>query len=642
MTATTTPYLETNQRYLVAEVARVKALLESFVFPEKVVAPSKTTEPFAADAIPTLEILVRTFGLSPFECDVLVLCAGVELDSSFTTLLASANADPLKTYPTFSLALALLSEAHWSALSPTAPLRYWRLVELSAGPNLTQCALKLDERILHFLTGVQTLDERLLSFVKPCSSRTELVPSQHHLAEKMVGLWSRAAPSLPSVQLCGADAATRQALAVEACASLGLRLYFARANALPVQASDLETFVRLWQREAVLNGVALLLECDDIEKDTNSERVVNQLLESLNAPLVVSCPQGRTLETMTLELQKPSKDEQRQLWGHQLGDGLETSELANALASQFDLEASMIHSVGRENSTGDASTINLHSLRTSCQRQTRSHLDALAQRIETRACWDDLVLPETQRELLREVALHTRHLEQVYETWGFAHKTGRGMGISALFAGPSGTGKTFAAEVLANELQLDLYRIDLSQVVSKYIGETEKNLRRVFDAAERGGVVLLFDEADALFGKRSEVKDSHDRYANLEVSYLLQRMESFRGLAILTTNFREALDTAFLRRIRFVVTFPFPANEERAALWNRIFPKETPTLDLAMAKLARLNITGGNIHNVAMYSAFLAAEENAPVQMKHLLRATRVEYGKLERPLSESEIGDWL
>jgi SpoVK/Ycf46/Vps4 family AAA+-type ATPase len=266
----------------------------------------------------------------------------------------------------------------------------------------------------------------------------------------------------------------------------------------------------------------------------------------------------------------------------------------------------------------------------------------LAQRIEPAAAWDDLVLPEPQRQTLREIAVHVRRRATVYDDWGFAARCSRGLGISALFAGPSGTGKTMAAEVLANELRLDLYRIDLSQVVSKYIGETEKNLRRVFDAAEDGGAILLFDEADALFGKRSEVKDSHDRYANLEISYLLQRMEAYRGLAVLTTNRKDALDAAFLRRLRFVVTFPFPDAGQRARIWQRIFPGQTPTEGLALDKLARLNVAGGNIRNIALAAAFLAADEGEPVGMAHLLRAARGEFAKLEKTLTEAELKEWV
>ena len=276
-----------------------------------------------------------------------------------------------------------------------------------------------------------------------------------------------------------------------------------------------------------------------------------------------------------------------------------------------------------------------------CRSQARSRLDDLAQRVETTAGWDALVLPAFQMQILRDIVVNVRQRARVYDQWGFAASSSRGLGISALFAGASGTGKTLAAEIMANELRLDLYRIDLSQVVSKYIGETEKNLRRVFDAAETAGAVLLFDEADALFGKRSEVKDSHDRYANIEVSYLLQRMEAYRGLAILTTNMKQALDQAFMRRIRFVVQFPFPDAAERAEIWKRVFPPATPTAELDVARLARLNVAGGNIRNIALGAAFLAADERTPVSMAHLLRVARAEYAKLDRPLTESEIGGW-
>jgi SpoVK/Ycf46/Vps4 family AAA+-type ATPase len=266
----------------------------------------------------------------------------------------------------------------------------------------------------------------------------------------------------------------------------------------------------------------------------------------------------------------------------------------------------------------------------------------MAERIEPSAAWSDLVLPEAQLHTLRQLVAQSRHRLLVYETWGFAAKGRRGLGVSALFSGPSGTGKTLAAEVLAHELKLDLYRIDLSAVVSKYIGETEKNLKQVFDAAECGGVLLLFDEADALFGKRAEVKDSHDRYANIEVGYLLQRMESFRGLAILTTNLKSSLDKAFQRRLRFSVDFPFPDATQRQAIWSRAFPKATPTRDLEPARLAHLNMTGGNIRNIALNAAFLAAESNESVTMSHLLEAAQLEATKAERPIAEMETRGWV
>ncbi|HSU19817.1 MAG TPA: ATP-binding protein, partial [Acidobacteriaceae bacterium] len=243
---------------------------------------------------------------------------------------------------------------------------------------------------------------------------------------------------------------------------------------------------------------------------------------------------------------------------------------------------------------------------------------------------------------LQRIAIHVRQRARVYESWGFELKGSRGLGISALFAGPSGTGKTMAAEVLARELHLDLFRIDLSQVVSKYIGETEKNLSRVFDAADQGATILLFDEADALFGRRSEVKDSHDRYANVEVSYLLQRMEAYRGLAILTTNRKSALDPAFLRRIRFVVDFQFPEAAQRVEIWRRVFPSQTPIEQIDIEKLGRLRVSGAHIHNIALSAAFLAADAGQPVRMEHIVNAAREEFAKLEMPLAETEIAGWL
>jgi SpoVK/Ycf46/Vps4 family AAA+-type ATPase len=231
--------------------------------------------------------------------------------------------------------------------------------------------------------------------------------------------------------------------------------------------------------------------------------------------------------------------------------------------------------------------------------------------------------------------VHVRHRLTVYETWGLRRGRTRGLGTTALFAGPSGTGKTLAAEVLAADLDLDLYRVDLSAVVSKYIGETEKNLRQVFDAAEDGGAVLLFDEADALFGKRGEIRDSHDRYANIEIAYLLQRMEEYRGLAVLTTNLGDALDAAFMRRLRFVIEFPFPDATLRAEIWRRVFPTETPTAGIDAERLARINVAGGSIRNIAVGAAFMAAGDGGVVRMDHVLAAARGECAKLEQPLPD-------
>jgi SpoVK/Ycf46/Vps4 family AAA+-type ATPase len=270
-----------------------------------------------------------------------------------------------------------------------------------------------------------------------------------------------------------------------------------------------------------------------------------------------------------------------------------------------------------------------------CRARTRPRLDALAERLEPGVGWDDIVLPAEARALLEQIAAQVAHRTTVYENWGFGERITRGLGLSVLFAGPSGTGKTMAAEVVAKHLNLDLYRIDLSAVVDKYIGETEKNLRRVFDAAE--GTILFFDEADALFGKRSEVKDAHDRYANIQVNYLLQRMEAHRGLAILATNMRSALDNAFLRRLRFVIDFPFPGPTERKTMWQKAFPASAPCGALDYDRLARLQVSGGMTRNIALNAAFLAAATGSEITMRTVLDAAHAEFTKLQLPTKERD-----
>ncbi|HZT60725.1 MAG TPA: ATP-binding protein [Pyrinomonadaceae bacterium] len=592
-----------------------------------------------------LAVLCDALSLSSFERDVLLLCAGVELDASFARLCAEAQGDARRDYPTFSLALAALDEAHWSALSPASPLRYWRLVEVDAGRDaLTQARLRIDERVLHHLTGITYLDERLRGLVEPVETPSELPPSHRELAHRLAESWAgeERGQALPVVSLSGADASGRRAVAAAASAMLGRRLYALHSADVPQGVGEREALARLWERESVLQEGALLVEVGEGE----GAHAVVSFVESVGVMLFVSARESlrlRARRSLSAEVRKPSAAEQQQLWQNALGPlAHELNGQLETLVSHFNLSADAIRAAGAQALAAAGREEMGEVLWSACRVRGRARLDDLAQRIEPAAGWGELVLPEYQLRMLREIAAHVRRRGVVYESWGFAARGGRGLGISALFAGSSGTGKTMAAEVLAGDLRLDLYRIDLSQVVSKYIGETEKNLRRVFDAAEESGAVLLFDEADALFGKRSEVKDSHDRYANIEVSYLLQRMESYRGLAILTTNLKTALDTAFMRRLRFVVHFPFPDAAQRAEIWRRVFPPGTPTEGLDYEKLSRLSVAGGHIRNIALHAAFLAADEGAGVSMAHILRAARGEYEKMERPLTEAESGGWL
>jgi hypothetical protein len=647
---------EANQKYLMAAVALVRSALERHARRAK--GETEKSDSYqageqalreAANALATpsaLEILCAAFRLSPFERDVLLLCAGIELDSTFAPCCAAAQGDARQTYPTFGLAVAALPEAHWSALSSSSSLRRWRLIELTNSQGLVAAPLRIDERVLHFLTGVNCLDDRLQGLVEPVSVANELPLSQFNVARRIAELWTNSKNEIhPIVQLCGVEGSGRRAVGAIACRELGLRLHCLRQSDIPGSAAERESLARLWEREAMLSNSALLVDADETDV-ADCTRTLLPFLENVHGILLVSRREpmraGRSL-IVRFDVHKPSSTEQKALWQDALGEEFyQFNGQVDTVVAQFNLGPSGIQATCAELSlhTGDEKHAGAK-LWEACRVQSRTRLDDLAQRIQPAAAWEDLVLPEAQCQILREIATHLRQRTKVYETWGFTTKGERGLGISALFAGSSGTGKTMAAEVLASELRLDLYRIDLSSVVSKYIGETEKNLRRVFDAAEEGGAILLFDEADALFGKRSEVKDSHDRYANIEVSYLLQRMEAYRGLAILTTNMKESLDSGFLRRLRFVVQFPFPDAAHRAEIWRRIFPAETPTENLDLVNLSRLNVAGGNIRNVALNATFLAADANEPVRMKHLLRAARSEYAKLEKPLTESEIGGW-
>jgi len=423
-------------------------------------------------------------------------------------------------------------------------------------------------------------------------------------------------------------------------------LYVLRVARLAMDLATREELSRLWDREALLGSRALLLE---LENGGPPEwNTASWLADSIRGVVLVAGPGALDLSrrrVVRLAVERPKADEQCALWQYVLGEHAATlNGHLERLARQFTLESGTILATGRqvvsslEEGRGDLVSL----LWDACRSHSRPFLEGKAQRIAARARWEDIVLPDSSMGLLRAIAAHVRQQQKVFESWGFSAQSSRGLGTAVLFSGPSGTGKTLAAEVLANELRLDLYRIDLSQVVSKYIGETEKNLRSIFDAAEDSGAILLFDEADALFGKRSEVKDSHDRYANIEVSYLLQRMEAYRGLAILTTNMRHALDSAFLRRLRFIIPFPFPDAPLRRRIWERVFPRQTPTSGLDVDRLARLNLPGGNIRNVALHAAVLAADAGQPVRMEHLLIATRRECAKLEKTLSDAEIGGWV
>jgi AAA+ superfamily predicted ATPase len=641
----------------------------------------RLAEAEAVEPPPALLILARRLGLSRFEQEVLLLCLGMELDTRFPALCAQAQDDPNRLYPTFALALALFDDPAWDALSPERPLRYWQLIEINppGAQPLTTSALCIDERILNYAKGLNYLDDRLAPLLVPfdvSQYADPLPPSQETTVAQIVGQVQHSpANGVPLIiQLLGLDNLSKQMVAQRAAAELGLHLNRLPAELLPTDPNQLEKMARLWQRESILLPLALYLDSHESDGEATPGQTppLHRFLARSQGIFFLATRElrpGLGAAATAVEIHRPTPAEQQAIWQEVMAAyseqlTVDSEQLAASgdewmtegsalLAGQFNLNAATIRHIGRsahmemDNNTPEASNLTHHAspftpyvsrLWTACLTNTRPRLDQLAQRIQPKATWDDIVLSDELAGLLRQIATQVRHRNTVYDAWGFRQRMSRGLGLSALFAGESGTGKTMAAEVLASELALNLYRIDLSAVVSKYIGETEKNLRRLFDAAEDGGVILFFDEADALFGKRTEVKDSHDRYANIEVNYLLQRMEAYRGLAILATNRRSALDTAFLRRLRFVVNFAFPDLAQRRAIWQRILPPQTPQADLDYDHLARLNLTGGSIQNVALSAAFLAAQRDEPVTMLLILEAARAELRKMERPLRERDL----
>lgn len=628
-------WIEANQEYLIAEFARLRDLLES--------GPPAKPKPETAQALrlarkhakqfsqqPAIDRLAEIFSLSDFERDLLLLCAGFEMDSALASQRPSI---------TFGLAMATLSAPHWSALTPSRPLRRFQLIETESGRGLTTAHLRIDERVLHYLAGINALDSRLASLLE-ASPHPDWIANEHRciaaqMANAIPPLSAKSSEKL-FLLLSGDDAHGQQDAATLAAEQAARRLFVLRSEDVPDAGPNFDQFLLLWERESALLDGLLFIQYGSTALTASTRR----LIDRLPAPAIVASRDPLQIDRpfVRFDINKPQPKEQRQLWQCALGpESKNLNGFLDDLSEQFRLSARVIHTTGSMpgNHTPD-------SLWSACRALARPRLEDFAHRIASTAGWADLILPEPQKHILHQITAQVRCRLKVYETWGFSSKGRRGLGINALFCGESGTGKTLAAEVLATELGLDLYRIDLSAVVSKYIGETEERLRKVFDSAEEGGVLLLFDEADALFGKRSEVKDSRDRYANIEVAYLLQRMEAFQGLAILTTNLKSSIDRAFHRRLRFTVNFPFPDAAQRAAIWSLVFPAATPISGLDPEKLAQLKVAGGNIRNIALNAAFLAAEAKQQVQMIHVLEAANFEAHKIERPLSDAETRGWI
>lgn len=596
-------------------------------------------------APPVLEVLTNLFDLTSFEKSVLVLCVAPEYDPGFERLYAYVQNDVQRKYATAHLALTLFRDepgASHTAFQSDAPLRRFRLVTpgpaLQAGTPRASRPLHLDERIADYLRGTNLVDQNVDVMLSSVAA-TPLSPAQNALAGRVAAaLRDTAAPA--RVQLLGRRGTGRASVAAAIARDLGFGLAKLDVDQLPAPGPERQELLSLLTREATLLQLAYYIETDELATAT-------AFAKDVAAPLIIATDGQLQAEPPPLAVRVPTLNatEQWSIWLEALGTvTTPVREEVDRLVQQFNFGArEIVDAVASARwlarlRPADEVSFRPSDLWEACRKRSGLELAALAQRIEPCYDWEDLVLPDDARSQLDEITAQIRDRGAVYEEWGFGEKLNRGRGISALFSGRSGTGKTMAAEILAKRLELDLYRIDLAGVVSKYIGETEKNLKRIFDAAERSGAILFFDEADALFGKRSRVSSSHDRYANIEINYLLQRMEDYRGLAILATNRKADLDGAFLRRLRFVVEFPFPDSASRLRIWEGVFPPHAPLEDVDFRTLATLEIAGGSIRNIAVNGAFLAKADGEPIRMDHLREAMRREYAKLEKLMSPSQL----
>lgn len=623
-------------------------------------------------ALLRLEHLSQLFGLSALERTVLLIGLASEIDLKYERLFAYLQDDVTKKRPTVDLVLRLLCptlEAKLAArawFAPDAPLMQWNLVTLHDDPNarrpvLLARYLKLDERIAGYLLGSDEIDPRLSAFVAPPAAGLTATPVA---ISQQLNAWAAAWPDRatarpPLLLLQGRYGTGKRAAVYHLAAALGWPVLLLQSANLVSRDLDLRLGLQLVEREALLTGALLCWWEADCFIDPPPERQAEahtfvQALARGQAPTALLTEKawapGRSLEQrpcLRLELPEPTYGERQAHWRTTLNGaaaGLAEGEI-DALSGRFRLTLGQMqdalaqaHTLAwmRDPANGHPAASDIDA---ACRAQVQHGLGTLARKLTPRYTWDDLVLPPAQLTTLHLIGAMIRQRPVVYGDWGFERKLAMGKGVIALFAGPSGTGKTMAAEVIAHDLGMDLYKIDLSAVVNKYIGETEKNLERIFQAAQQSDAILFFDEADALFGKRSEVKDAHDRYANIETAYLLQRTEEYNGLVILASNLKKNMDDAFMRRLHFAIDFPEPEESERLAIWQRTLPSAAPqATDLDLAFLARkLKMTGGNIRNVILMAAFLAAEERTAIAMRHLIRAAMHELQKMGRLVVESD-----
>jgi hypothetical protein len=576
--------------------------------------------------------------LSDLETAVLAVCAAPELSPRYGRLFAYLHDDVTRKLASPRLVARLLTDEEVDARAVLACFEAGtalrghgalRLLDMGTPTPLAERQVKVSDRLVSFLLGTGLHDasgDRRLRFVALPKYEIGRADTVAELRGLLLG-----SSRLPLV-VGGPDAPLLLASALEQ----------------PLVLVDVSDTLddELMQEAALMAALSGAQVCfDGLEAlDPGERRRVQRTLAARQERVLVTARDrdaavalgDRT--SLVVESPMPSLAERRDAWSALAGVAdvedvagkfrLSINQIADAA------EVARLAATAREAEGPAPADLDLGARQASSNR-----IGELATRLEPAFGWDDLVLPARQREVLASISGYLRHRDLVLFEWGYDRAVARDQGLKVLFAGESGTGKTMAGQVIAGDLGLELFRIDLATIVSKYIGETEKNLDRIFEAADGSNAILFFDEADALFGKRSEVRDSHDRYANIEVAYLLQKMESYAGAVILATNFRQNMDEAFLRRLDFVIDFPFPEPEDRERIWRLLLPDAAPIAeDVDVSFLAtQFKLSGGGIRNASLAAAFLAADDGTPIEMRHLVRGVALEYGKLGRLTLEAD-----
>ena len=629
-----------------------------------------------------LERLRGFYELDDWETGIVILCLAPELDRKYDTIYAYLQDDVTKKWPTVDLALRLFCPgpedrvAKRESFVNTAPLVRDGLVRVAESSNVTESpllsrCLRLETRVADYLLGSDGLDERLTStellaqpdvewdqVVLPGETLVQLEQlTQELLTDSHVGRGI-------VLHLVGPPGIGKKTVAKALCRDLGKGLLVVDCAILLASDQGVGSLANAAYREAMFHDAILCWDNFHLLLGNEPKQLAarSALIQGLSPRSALTILTGETAwrapagleqqSLLTVEIPRPDFPQREQLWASHLNGyqtGL-TAQEVTSLAGRFRFNGGQIRravATARDLAgwrSENERQITLEDLNSASRWHSSQGLANMARKIQTYYSWDDIVLPDDQKAQLKEICGYFENIPLVFGQWGFQSKTNLGKGLTILFAGPSGTGKTMASEIMAGALGLDLYKIDLASLVSKYIGETEKNLDAVFNEAEDSNSILFFDEADAIFGKRSEVRDAHDRYANVEVSYLLQKMEEYQGIVILATNFRRNMDDAFVRRLQFAVEFPFPEEQYRLQIWERVFPREAPLEeDIDLRFLARqLKLSGGNIKNIAVAGAFLAAQASSSIGMEQVMWATKREYQKMGKLLVDSDFGQYF